>query len=100
MWVIKFALCRHVYHDWCVVYHFGTSIKCIQQGCEEEMHKSWWILASLKKLNLSIPIEDEGKNMTTKGQQLQACSHKGATLTFSFIISFFIVVWRQVVLFK
>jgi hypothetical protein len=53
------------------------------------MHESWWILVSLKKPNLSVPIEDEGKNMTTKAQQPQAHSHKGATLTFSSIISFF-----------
>jgi hypothetical protein len=65
VWVAWFALCMHVYHDWCVVYHFGTSIKCIQQGCEEEIHKSWWISMGLKKPNLSTPIEDEGKNMTT-----------------------------------
>lgn len=58
MWVVQFASCRHVYHDWCIVYHFGTSTKCNQQGCEEEMHELWWIYACLQKLDFSTPIED------------------------------------------
>ncbi len=91
MWVVWFALCRHVYHDWCVVYHFGTSIKCVQQGCEEEMHKSWWISTGLKKPNLSAPIEYESKNMTTNAYQLRTRNHKGATLTFLFIINFLLL---------
>lgn len=57
-----------------IVYHFGTSTKCIQQGCEEEMHKSWWISASLQKSYFLVSIEDGG---TAKAQPWQ-CSHKGA----------------------
>jgi len=64
------------------------------------MHESWWILEGLKKLDLVTPIEDEVRNMTIKAHQLRAHSHKGVALTFSFIISFFIIVWREVILFK
>jgi hypothetical protein len=44
------------------MYHFGTSIKRIQRGCEEEMHKSWWSVTGFKKLGSSTPIKDEGKH--------------------------------------
>jgi len=29
LWAAQFAYCKHVYHDWCAMYHFGTSTKCI-----------------------------------------------------------------------
>ncbi len=62
MWATQFASCKHFYHDWCAMYHFGTSIKRIQRGCEEEMHKSWWSVTGFKKLGSSTPIKDEGKH--------------------------------------
>jgi hypothetical protein len=55
------------------------------------MHESWWISIGLKKPNLSAPIEYESNNMTTNAYQLQTRNHKGATLTFSFIISFLLL---------
>ncbi len=43
VWVARFASCKHVYHEWCALYYFATSIKCVHQGCGEEMDDSWWI---------------------------------------------------------
>jgi hypothetical protein len=61
VWVVWFASCKHFSHDWCAMYHFGTFIKCIQRGCEDEMHKSWWSVTGFKKLGSSILVKDEGK---------------------------------------
>jgi hypothetical protein len=40
--------------------HFGTFNKCVQQGCEEEMHEAWWQSMGLKKLDSLVLIEDGG----------------------------------------
>jgi hypothetical protein len=50
VWVTPFASCKHVYDEWCALYYFATSIKCVQQGCGEEMHDSWWIPMGFKNL--------------------------------------------------
>jgi hypothetical protein len=78
-WVAWFASCKHVYHDWCVMYHFGTSIKCIQRGCEEEMHKSWCSATRFKKLGSSTLVKDESK-CTMKVEQPWA-RHRGAPMS-------------------
>jgi hypothetical protein len=78
MWVAQFVSYKHVYHDWCVMYHFGTSTKCIQRGCEEEMHKSWWSVTSFKKQGSSTHVKDEGKH-TMKAERPQT-HHRGAPL--------------------
>jgi len=60
VWGAQFASYKHVYHDWCVVYHFGTSSKCVQQGCKEEMDEVGWRFVGLKKPNFLVCIEDGG----------------------------------------
>ncbi len=62
MWVVQFASYKHVYHDWCAMYNLGTSIKCIQKGCEEEMHESWWNTMGFKKPCSLALVKDEGKH--------------------------------------
>jgi hypothetical protein len=64
VWVARFASCKHVYHEWCALYYFAISIKCVQQGCGEEMHDLWWISVGFKNL----PAFIEGINQT-KSQQ-------------------------------
>jgi hypothetical protein len=29
VWVTQFASCKHVYHEWCALYYFATSTKCV-----------------------------------------------------------------------
>lgn len=76
MWVAQFASCRHVYHDRCIVYHFGTSTNCIQQGCEEEMHEHGGFLQVYKSQIFQLMLKMEAlqkhnlDNVVTKVQCL------------------------------
>jgi hypothetical protein len=29
VWVARFGSCKHVYHEWCALYYFATSTKCV-----------------------------------------------------------------------
>jgi hypothetical protein len=29
VWAARFAPCKHVYHEWCALYYFATSTKCV-----------------------------------------------------------------------
>jgi len=85
VWGVQFVSCKHVYHDWCVVYHFGTSSKCIQQGCKEEMHEAWWRFVGLKKPSSLVSIEDGGTDTVKLLAQRFWAHHGSAILLVSFI---------------
>lgn len=48
-WDYKFAFCKHAYHSLCVISHFSTSIKCLFEGCGQEMRSDWWVLSGILK---------------------------------------------------
>jgi hypothetical protein len=49
IWEVSLTSYKHAYHEWCALYFFGFPTKCVQQGCGEEMHDSWWTLVGQKK---------------------------------------------------
>jgi len=60
------------------MYHFGTSTKCIQKRCEEEMHESWWRVMGFKKLGSLALVKDESKH--TMKVERPLVHHRGAPL--------------------
>ena len=47
---MRLASCKHGYHEWCCRFHFENSTKCVEEGCDEEMHDRWWSAVDLVKL--------------------------------------------------
>jgi hypothetical protein len=85
IWGVRFVSFNHVCHDWCVVYHFGTSSKCVQQGCEEEMHEAWWRFFSYKKPDFLVSIEDGSIDTIKLLTQPSRTCRGGALFLVSFI---------------
>ena len=50
IWDVRLASCKHGYHEWCCRFHFENSTKCVEEGCDEEMHEGWWSAVGLVKL--------------------------------------------------
>jgi hypothetical protein len=68
IWEVCLASYKHAYHEWCALYFFRFPTKCVQQGCGEEMHDSWWNSEGLKKPTPLIHIGQGGSNLP-KAQQ-------------------------------
>jgi hypothetical protein len=49
-WDCKILSCQHLYHSWCATTHFGSSLKCVHNGCDHEPHPNWWKFRKLKLL--------------------------------------------------
>ncbi len=47
-WDCRILPCHHVYHFWCYVVHFGSSLKCVHKVVIKEPHPEWWKLSGLK----------------------------------------------------
>ena len=50
VWDVRLASCKHGYHKWCCRFPFENSTKCVEEGCDEEMHEGWWSAVGLVKL--------------------------------------------------
>jgi len=75
------------------LYFFGFLTKCVQQGCGEEMHDSWWTSMGLKKLALLINISQGGSN-SRKAQQPQVHHKNTISLNFSHMFIEFSFEWN------
>ena len=50
---VRLASCKHAYHEWCCRFHFENSTKCVEEGCDEEMHEvqSRWSFQSEEQIS-------------------------------------------------
>ena len=56
VWDVRLASCKHGYHEWCCRFHFENSTKCVEEGCNEEMHEGWWSAVGLVKPGTSACV--------------------------------------------
>lgn len=56
VWDVRLASCKHGYHEWCCRFHFENSTKCVEEGCDEEMHEGWWSAIGLVKPGTSSRV--------------------------------------------
>ena len=56
VWDVRLASCKHGYHEWCCRFHFENSTKCVEEGCNEEMHEGWWSAVGLVKPGISARV--------------------------------------------
>ena len=66
---------RHVYHPWCVVSWFSTSIKCVEKSCSV-VHPDWY--KSFGFGELPISLEEKADALDCDLQRKLALSERTA----------------------